>query len=215
MQAVCRLFHGKSPQLSYYRNMRQIGITGNMGSGKSTACQVFRFLNIPVYDADSEARRLMASDAYLVADIKALLGEKSYIKPQELNTAYIASRIFQHAELLESLNKLVHPAVAKHAQAWHEQQQAPYTLREAALLVESGSYKQLDKLIVVSAPEALRIERVKARNNWSDAEIRARLDKQLPESEKLKLADFIIKNDGRHSLVKQVLDIHFQLLNTA
>jgi dephospho-CoA kinase len=195
--------------------MWQVGITGNMGSGKSTVCRIFNFLGIPIYDADTEARKLMASDDVLMVQIKALLGPSSYRTDGSLNTEYLAGQVFQDARLLKELNALVHPAVARHARAWHQAQTAPYTLREAALLIESGSHKQLDKLIVVSAPEQLRIERVKSRNGWSDDEILARMAKQFPESEKLKLADFIILNDGSCSLIKQVLDIHWQLFIAA
>lgn len=193
----------------------QVGITGNMGSGKSTVCSIFAELGIPIYDADSRAKWLMTNDATLKSEIIALLGNAAYDAHGQLNRAWVSQQVFHQPEKLTALNALVHPAVALDAQQWHIQQSGPYTLREAALLIESGSYKQLNQMIVVTAPENLRIQRVMQRDGLAEADVRARLSKQLPESEKVKLANFVVVNDGEHALTKQVLAIHQALLQLA
>lgn len=193
----------------------QVGITGNMGSGKSTVCGIFAELGIPIYDADSRAKGLMLQNP-LKSHICALLGDEAYLPNGELNRPYIASMAFSNSETLLKLNALVHPAVATDAQRWHkEQANVPYTLREAALLVESGSYKQLDYLILVSAPESIRIERVVKRDHTSREDAILRMQKQLPEAQKAPLAHFIIINDGISALIPQVLGIHQALLVAA
>ncbi|HMQ47901.1 MAG TPA: dephospho-CoA kinase [Saprospiraceae bacterium] len=193
--------------------MLKIGITGGIGSGKTTVCKIFETLGIPVYYADEQARRLMVEDPTLVQNIRQLLGEGAYTESGQLNRAYIAQQVFQDKSLLQQLNQLVHPAVALDGLHWHESQTGvPYTLKEAALLIESGSYKQLDYLIVVTAPEAIRLERVMQRDQVESAAVLARMKQQLPESEKIALADFLIDNNGQHPLIPQVLTIHQQLL---
>lgn len=194
--------------------MMQIGITGGIGSGKTTVCQLFSALGIPIYDADAAAKRLMTENAELSAGILALFGESAYLLG-ELNRPFIAAQVFENKTLLDQLNALVHPAVAKDTAAWVLGQTAPYVIKEAALLIESGSYKALDKLIVVSAPEELRIQRVMQRNQLRREEVVARMNNQLPESEKLALADYVILNDGEHLLLPQVLQIHLELLKLA
>lgn len=194
--------------------MMQIGITGGIGSGKTTVCQLFSALGIPIYDADAAAKRLMTENAELRAGILALFGESAYLQG-ELNRPFIAAQVFENKTLLDQLNALVHPAVAKDTAAWVLEQTAPYVIKEAALLIESGSYKTLDKLIVVSAPEELRIQRVMQRNQLRREEVVARMNNQLPESEKLALADYVILNDGEHLLLPQVLQIHLELLKLA
>lgn len=195
------------------RPLLKVGITGGIGSGKTTVCKVFETLGIPVYYADGKAKQLMVSDPRLVAGIKALFGPGSYLRDGALNRPFIAGLVFNNDEKLKQLNALVHPAVAEDAGRWHHaQENVPYTLKEAALLFESGSYKQLDKLITVSAPEELRIQRVMERDHVSAEEVRARMNKQMPEEEKVKRSDFVIYNDGEHSLIRQVLDIHRALL---
>lgn len=193
----------------------QVGITGNMGSGKSTVCRIFESIGIAIYDADSRAKWLMTHNAALKSEITALLGDEAYDADGQLNRAWVSQQVFHQPEKLTALNSLVHPAVARDAQQWHIQQQGPYTLREAALLIESGSYKQLNQLIVVTAPENLRIQRVMLRDGLAEADVRARLNTQLPETKKMKLANFVIVNDGEHPLTKQVLTIHQALLQLA
>lgn len=192
------------------------GITGGIGTGKTTVCRLFHDLfGIPVYYADEWARRLVTEDEALAREIRELLGEQAYLPDGSYNRPYVAAVVFENTEKLAALNKLVHPAVEKHSLQWHREQVsagAPYTLKEAALLVESGAWKYLDFLIVVTAPEALRIERVMQRDKISEAQVRARMRSQLPESEKIEKAQAVINNDGLHNLEDQVTDIHRQII---
>ena len=189
--------------------MLKIGITGGIGSGKTTVCKMFEVLGIPVYYADARAKALMTEDPILVAQIKDLLGKKVYQKDGSLDRKRIAKIVFNDKEKLTQLNSLVHPAVAIDGENWHKSQtDVSYTLKEAALLVESGSYKSMDYLISVWAPKELRIERVQIRDNTSREEVEARIDKQMPEIEKLKAADLVIINDENSSLIEQVMKIH-------
>ena len=189
------------------------GITGGIGSGKTTVCRIFEALGIPVYYADDEAKRLMTEDAPLRARLVEAFGEATYLPDGALNRTYLAELVFNDAAQLERLNGLVHPAVGRHSAAWQRaQRDVPYTLKEAALLFESGSERMLDGVITVFAPEALRIARVTQRDRTTPAEVRARMAKQLSEAEKLRRADFIIHNDGEQALIPQVLAIHRQIV---
>lgn len=192
----------------------RIGITGGIGSGKTTVCRIFETLGIPVYYADARAKSLMNEDEQLRGEIVDLFGEQAYSKEGVLDRQYLASIVFQDKSKLKALEGLVHPAVARDGKKWHEAQQGgvPYTLKEAALLVENGSYKYFDKIIVVTAPEEIRIERVQARDKVEAKAVRARMKAQLSQEEKVKVADFIIENDGKKSLIKQVLEVHRALL---
>lgn len=192
----------------------KIGITGGIGSGKTTVCKIFETLGIPVYYADERAKWLMTNDATLVKEIKGLFGESAYENGQ-LNRAFIAQIAFNDPEKLNQLNALVHPAVQRDGNAWQEAQpNVPYTIKEAALLFESGSYLYLNKIIVVTAPLDVRIQRVIHRDHTNRAAVEARIAKQMPEEEKVKRADFIIVNDGATALIPQVLNIH-QVLQSA
>ena len=192
--------------------MKRVGITGGIGSGKSTVCMIFEQLGIPVYYADQQAKWLMVHDESLREAIAALLGAEAYLPQGQLNSRWIASRVFQHPALLEQLNALVHPAVAAHSEQWHlRQSSVPYTLYEAALLYESGGYKKMDCMITVTAPLPTRIERVMLRDQCSREEVEARIARQMPEGEKVARADFVIVNDGQQSLVFQVLQVHHSL----
>lgn len=186
--------------------MKRIGITGGIGSGKSAVCKIFERLGVAVYYADERAKALMTNAPELREGILSLFGEQAY-GAEGLNRAYIAKRAFADNELLKSLNALVHPAVGRDFEDWSRAQKGNYILKEAALLVETGSYLELDGLIVVSAPEELRIERVMSRDGVDREAVLARIRKQLPESEKLALADHTIVNDGSRSLIRQVLQL--------
>ncbi len=193
--------------------MLAIGITGNIGSGKTTVCQIFEVLDIPVYYADARAKQLMTEDPELVADIQELLGREAYLPNGQLNRAFVAQAIFSDETKRAAINGLVHPAVGRDAQSWHAAQSGvPYTLQEAALLYESSGYKRVDRMIVVTAPEAIRLRRVMDRDGIDAAAVRARMARQWPEEEKMKRADFRIVNDGVHPLIPQVLDIHRAIL---
>ena len=191
----------------------RIGITGGIGSGKTTACRVFATLGIPVYYADDRAKWLMEHDAALVAALQAEFGASIYDQEGRLQRPRLAELVFNDKARLEKLNALVHPVVREDGLRWDEHHRTtPYTLREAALLYESGIYRLLDKIITVTAPEPLRIERVQARDGLSAEQIKARMDKQWPEAEKVERADFVIHNDGRRSLLRQVYAIHHQII---
>lgn len=196
--------------------MIKVGITGGIGSGKTTVCEIFERLGVPVYYADKQAKYLMETDKNLREGIRQLFGEEAFDAENNLNRAYIAGIVFKDEEKLLALNALVHPAVKADYDSWNAilaRKEYPYSLKEAALLVESGSYKDLDKLIVVSAPLADRIKRVMARDNVSEEQVKARIDAQLPDAEKVKLADYVIDNNLIMELVPQVSKVHLDLLN--
>ncbi|GCC50906.1 dephospho-CoA kinase [Chryseotalea sanaruensis] len=195
----------------------QIGITGGIGAGKSTVCKIFNVLGIPTYDADSRAKALMTTDGILMEGIKKEFGTLSFKTSGELNREYLATEVFSDEQKLKKLNSLVHPRVGLDYENWlKEQIGAPYVLKEAALLIESGSYKTLDYLLLVTAPEHERIERVLARDKHRNREqVKEIIKNQLSETEKITLADFIINNDGNHSLLEQVLKLHDQFLRTS
>lgn len=192
--------------------MLKVGITGGIGSGKTTVCKIFEVLRVPVYYADERAKALMQTDLKLIHSVKELFGEAAY-KNGKLNRPFVAEKVFNDKPLLDKLNSIVHPAVAADAMQWMAQQaDKPYAIKEAALLFESGSYKHLDKIILVHAAMETRIARLKSRDNATRAQITARMRHQLPDDEKMKLADFIIHNDAQRQLIPQVLAIHQSLL---
>ena len=195
--------------------MLKAGITGGIGSGKTTVCRMFEKLGIPVYFADDSAKYLMQHEHFLIDQIKKNFGEDVYINGT-LDRKLLASKVFNDPARLSLLNSLVHPAVFRDTERWIEEQRdkkVPYILKEAALLVETGSYKALDKLIVVVAPLNTRIQRVTERDKVDEAEIIARVKNQLPEEEKVKLADFVITNNATlEELEQQVLKIHEKMI---
>ncbi|MEO5979629.1 MAG: dephospho-CoA kinase [Chryseolinea sp.] len=192
------------------RRIVQIGITGGIGSGKSLVCRVFRCLEIPVYNADSHAKELMTTDGILISNIKKEFGELSYNTDGSLNRDYLSAAVFNDAEKLQTLNGLVHPRVAVNYNEWvRDHSHSQYVLKEAALLFEAGSYRQLDKVVVVTAPEKLRITRVRQRDpHRSEEQIKVIIVNQMPEEEKMKHADFTIVNDECTLLIPQVLKLH-------
>lgn len=191
--------------------MIRVGLTGGIGSGKSTVARVFEVLGIPVYYADEATRQLMNTDEALKKEIIRNFGEESYSNGQ-LNRPYIASIVFNDKEKLELLNALTHPATIRHANAWMRQQIAPYVIKEAALIFESGSAENLDYVIGVSAPKPLRIRRVMERDGISSEEVQKRMSRQLSEDMKMKLCDFVLVNNELDLLTPQVLALHEQLL---
>lgn len=193
--------------------MLKVGITGGIGSGKTFVSKIFESLGVPVYYSDERAKWLMQHDSVLKSKLIALLGENSY-KGDTLDRSYIAEKVFSNPTLLKQLNELVHPCVREDFNAFCARQtNAPYILNEAALLVESGSYKQLDLLIVVTCPTEKRIERVMARDNVSREQVLERIKNQRSEEEKISLADFIIHNNDDTSPEKQVSEIHRIILS--
>ena len=192
--------------------MLKIGVTGGIGAGKSTVCKLFEVIGIPVYYADDRAKLLMQKDAALIAEITATFGDQSYVDGQ-LNRSYLSEKVFKDTLQLQKLNALVHPAVRKDVLRWvNDQKNVSYVIQEAALLFESGGYKQLDKMITVHAALEDRIKRLKERDNSTDEQIAARMRHQMQDEEKMRLADFVVYNDQNHSLIKQVLTIHHLLV---
>ena len=194
--------------------MLKIGITGGIGSGKSTVANIFEVLGIPVYYADDAAKRLMNEDEELKEKIKLKFGNEVY-KNEKLDKKYLAEIVFASHEKLSVLNALVHPATLKDADAWMQHQTTAYTLKEAALIFESGAQQNLDYVIGVTAPAPLRILRTMNRDGITREAVIARMDKQLDETIKMKLCDFIIKNDEQEMLLPQVLALHEKLLKLA
>ncbi|MEE1943628.1 dephospho-CoA kinase [Pedobacter sp. KR3-3] len=194
--------------------MLKIGITGGIGSGKTTVCKVFETLGIPVFYADTVAKELMVSDPILIAGVKKAFGQESYAASGALNNKHIAQIVFNNQTELDKLNALVHPAVFRAFDSWAKKvpSNVPYTLKEAALLFESGSYQMCDKNILVTAPLELKLARVMQRDGASREQVLARMDKQWSDEQKSKMADYFIGNTEHQSIILQVLALHEQFL---
>jgi len=190
--------------------LKIIGLTGGIGSGKTTVAKMFSELGIPVYIADTEARKLSNRSKVIRRKLIDLLGQEAYID-NRLNRTFVAEKIFNDTDLLKAVNAIIHPKVASHFKRWVKKQQGPYVIKEAAILFENGGYKQCDKTILIVAPEAIRIERLLARDQSSKAEIEARMKNQWSDSEKKKLADIIIENTHLETTRKRVLEVHKNL----
>ncbi|GGH00756.1 dephospho-CoA kinase [Pedobacter zeae] len=197
--------------------MYKVGITGGIGSGKSTVCKVFELLGIPVFYADQAAKELMTQDILLIEGVKAAFGNESYFEDGKLNNKYIAGIVFNNEKALAQLNALVHPAVFRAFDAWEATipSTVPYTLKEAAILFESGSYKLCDTTILVTAPYEIKLKRLIQRDGVTEEQVKARMDKQLSDEEKAKMADHFIINDEQQSVIEQVLALHRQLIEAA
>lgn len=194
--------------------MKVIGLTGGIGSGKSTVARMFQELGVPVYIADDEAKKLMNEDKEVRTKIIKLFGDEAY-NGSGLNRKFIASKVFDDKELLEKLNSVVHPAVAKHFEKWKVQQKAQYVIYEAAILFEKGGYKKCDYNILVTAPVNLRIERILLRDKVTVEEIQARMNNQWPDEKKEKMADVVLRNIDLSETKKDVLQIHKTFLKSA
>lgn len=196
-------------------NPINIGITGGIGAGKSTVCKLFNMLGIPVYNADDQAKALMTRDQNIITAIKKNFGNEAYLPNGQLNRTYLGKSLFKDDKQLKIINEIVHPAVAEDFEKWkngHEDK--PYLVKEAALLIESGSYKLLDYLITVTSPLNTRIERVLSRDAHRTKEhIREIISKQLSDEERIAKSDFIITNDKQTLLIPQVLKIHDFLIS--
>jgi dephospho-CoA kinase len=197
--------------------MLKIGITGGIGSGKTTVCRVFEVLGIPVFYADVVAKEIMVTDPLLREGIKKTFGEESYLDDQALNKAHIAQIVFNNVAELDKLNALVHPAVFRAFDQWISRvpEHHLYILKEAALLFESGSYSMCDKTIVVLSSADTRRERVMARDQVTAQQVQARMDKQFSDEQKIKMADYIIHNQESCSIILQVLALHEQFTKKA
>lgn len=191
--------------------MLKVGVTGGIGSGKTTVCQVFEALGIPVLYADETARHLMENDQQLIENIRELLGEQVYTNGL-LNREEIASAVFNRPDLLQKLNSIVHPAVIHYSKQWVQQQKSPYIIKEAAIFFESGTDKEMDIMVGVYAPQKLRILRATKRDNVAQEKILSRIAQQIDEDEKMKLCDYVIINDDEHAVLPQVLKLHEELV---
>ncbi|WP_268035557.1 dephospho-CoA kinase [Algoriphagus sp. PAP.12] len=193
-------------------NPKLVGLTGGIGSGKSTVAKIFEILHIPVYYADDRAKWLMSFDEKLKSKIKEAFGPESYDSEGSLNRSYLASTVFSDPEKVKQINSLVHPAVGKDFENWVYEQKGPYVLKEAALIFETGGEKKLDAVINVSSPLKIRISRVLMRDpHRSLDQINQIIDQQMPDEEKNEKADYVIKNTDTKMLIPQVLSIHQQL----
>ena len=194
--------------------MMWVGLTGGIGSGKTTVASIFKQLGVPVYPADERTKELYAESHALREGMMDLLGPECY-QGNELQTALVAQKVFGRPELLAHLNALVHPVVGADFEAWANRQSGPYLLEEAAILFETGIYRRMDCNILVTAPEEVRMHRVMKRSGLSETEVKQRMERQWPDEKKAKLADYIIHNTGEISLIHQVLKIHEDLIRRA
>lgn len=188
-----------------------VGLTGGIGSGKTTVAIFFKELGIPIYIADIEAKKLMNSSKVLKKKIKKLFGEQAYIN-NKLNRPFIAGKIFNNEELLQQMNEVVHPKVGKHFKKWAEKQESPYVIKEAAILFENNSYIHCDCIITVIVDEDIRVQRVLKRDNTTKAKVKAIIDNQWNDAKKVKLSDYVIYNNKLEDTRKQVLEIHQKIL---
>ena len=190
--------------------MKIIGITGGIGSGKSTVCKIFSTLGIPVFYADVEARKVYDEPA-IKKQVIALLGPKAYTG-KGLDREFVAQKVFSDSDLLEKLDLIVHPAVALRFSDWcKKNKDAVYVLKEAAILFESGTDKDTSAVITVTAPHELKIKRIEERDDISVEDIEKRIKNQWSDEEKIKRSAFVIKNDEVDPLIPQVLKIHKEL----
>lgn len=193
--------------------MLKVGLTGGIGSGKTYISEIFKRLNIPIYNADIQAKYLMNNSVQLIHQIKELFGNQSYIHG-ELNRKHISNLVFKDRDLLKRLNAIVHPAVNDDFTVWcQSQEQKPYILKEAAILFESNSHKDLYKTILVTAPDNVRIKRVCERDNCSPEEVTSRINNQWATEKLAALADFIINNDDKQLILPQIIKIDSKLKN--
>ncbi|MBM3431920.1 MAG: dephospho-CoA kinase [Bacteroidetes bacterium] len=191
--------------------MLRIGLTGGIGSGKSTVARIFQTLGIPIYSADIEAKRLMREDESVRSAIQLAFGADIYTNELP-DTRRLASIVFNDPVALEKLNQIIHPATIADAKKWMQAQQAPYVIKESALLFESGATEGLDLVVGVYAPQALRIQRVMQRESVNRETVLARMSRQVEEEIKRRLCDRVIINDEQQPLLQQVLDLHQELL---
>lgn len=193
--------------------MKIVGLTGGIGSGKTTVAKMFEALGVPVYIADKEAKELMNRSPYLRQKLIDLLGEEAYDETG-LNRPFVASKIFQNKHLLEKINEIVHPEVRKHFHEWLKKQSAVYVIKEAAIIFEQNMQSQYDKVILVTADKQQRIKRVLKRDHTTSQKINAIMENQLDDSEKIKLADYVLENTDLVETQKKVETLHKTLLKT-
>jgi len=190
--------------------MKVVGLTGGIGSGKSTVAKLFAKKSVPVYNADDEAKALMNRSKIIFRKLRALLGEDAYIN-KKLNRPYVAQQVFNNTERLQQLNAIVHPKVGQHFKRWLKKQEGPYCIREAAILFESGSAGDCDYIILVTAPKNIRIDRVIQRDGSKASQVEARMQHQWSDEKKAKLASVVIENIDLKITQKEVNKLHTYL----
>lgn len=191
-----------------------VGLTGGIGSGKSTVAKMFMELEVPVYDSDQEAKKLMSTSKEVKTAIIQLLGDGAY-NEEGLNRSFIAEKVFKDSDLLEKLNGIVHPAVREHFLNWAENQKSPYVIQETALIFENQAQDNYDHTILVTAPKNVRIQRVVQRDSAKEQAVKERMDHQLEDSQKRNLADFSIENLDLDKTKEKVKELHLKLLALA
>ncbi|WP_405397304.1 dephospho-CoA kinase [Maribacter sp. Asnod2-G09] len=189
-----------------------IGLTGGIGSGKSTVATMFKKLGVPVYDSDQRAKYLMNTSKVIHDQLVALLGEEAF-KDGTLNRSYIAGKVFNDAELLAKLNNIVHPVVRQDFIDWSNDQDANYVIQETALLFENKAQELYDDVILVTAPKEVRINRVLDRDNTTREQVEARMNNQLDDETKLELANYVIENTDLERTRSKVLQVHASILS--
>jgi len=193
--------------------MYVVGLTGGIGSGKTIVSEVFKSIGIPVYNSDIEAKILMNTDSDIINKLKMIFGYNIYNSENQLDRKKLADLIFNNKDKLNTVNSIVHPPVKKHFQIWMNKQNSLYVIKETAILFESGTYKDVDKIITVSAPLSLRIKRLILRDNSNKKKIMERIKNQLNDEYKIKNSDFVINNNNEELILPQILSIHNNLLN--
>lgn len=196
--------------------MLSVGVTGNIGSGKSTVCSIFQWMGVPIYEADHAVKRLYSQHEGLKKALVSLLGDNAYNAKGEFDSVWVRQRVFANDELRSALNALVHPIVFEDFAKWCSEKEAqnhPYVIKEAAILFESGADATVDLVVGVLAPLDIRRQRVLARDSMSEGEFERRVQAQWPQEKWLKRCDYIIQNNGDSSLIKQVVEIHHRLMN--
>jgi dephospho-CoA kinase len=191
--------------------MLKVGLTGGIGSGKSIVAGIFNVLGIPVFDADSGAKKLMETDPHLRHQLTKEFGDETYLE-NRLNRPYLAAQVFNNIYKLDKLNAIVHPAIINAADNWMKSQTSPYIIKEAALIFEAGSSVHLDFIIGVFAPVPIRLQRVMERDRITREEVKARMNRQIQDEIKMKLCDFVLVNDEQRLLTPQVLALHEVLM---
>ena len=194
--------------------MLKIGITGGVGSGKTTVAKVFQTFGIPIFMADAEAKRLMQDNESLKNAIKSVFGDSIY-QDGQLGKKELAALIFNNEAALAKINSLVHPAVQQAFEKWCSNQSVKYVLKEAAILFESGADKDLDLVICVSAPDDLRVQRARTRDGTTEEQVQERMAQQWEQAKKIALSDYHIVNDEQQLLLPQIIKVHQAILDQA
>jgi len=190
--------------------LKIVGLTGGIGSGKTTVAAMFKDLGVPVYIADVEAKKLTNTSKVIKRKLVELLGEESYTK-EGLNSTFVASRIFNDKALLQKVNQIIHPKVRAHFKRWAAKQKGSYCIKEVAILFENGGYKECDFTVLITAPKQIKIERLLKRDATTKEEIAARMKNQWSDSRKSKLAHKVIENINLEKTQKAVLQLHKKL----